>query len=107
MTRDEMEKLLKPDLIELAMQQQDTIDDLRARLVRTENSQVRVRDEQSHARVSRHKHRSSYDPIRKTKTRTALIIIAGVILTIFIVLYMNGYLYFLLYLIENLISKIL
>ena len=87
MTRDEMEKLLKPDLIELAMQQQDTIDDLRARLVRTENSQVRVKEERSHAQVSRHKHRGSYDTIRKTNTRTAGIMITGVILTIFIVLY--------------------
>jgi hypothetical protein len=97
MNRDELEKQLKPNLIDLVLQQQDTIEGLRTRIARLEGSQVRARDEHSHSRVSRRRFRRFYYQLKYTNYRNALFVILGIILTVMIVMAMNGYFWFLLY----------
>jgi hypothetical protein len=97
MTRDELEKQKKTDLIDLVLRQQAAIDDLQARLARLEISQVRMTNEKSHAPVSHHHRRKSFSRFKRTYLSKVLIIFLGIILTILIVMAMNGYLWVLIY----------
>jgi hypothetical protein len=105
-TRDELEKQKKTDLIDLVLQQQAVIDDLQARLARIEIAQVRMTSEKTHTHVSRHRRRKSFDRFKKTYMSKVLIIFLGIILTILIVMAMNGYLWILIYRLAALIINI-
>jgi hypothetical protein len=95
MNRDELENLIKTNLIDLVLQQQETIQLLRARIARLEGLHGRASYEKSHSRVSHHRFRRSFSQFRNKYFRVVLFVILGIILTLLIVLYMNGYFWFL------------
>lgn len=106
MTREELEKLLKPNLIDMVLLQQDTIKELRARIAQLEGLQARTRGEATQPRVSRRHRRRFFHLLRIKNFNKVLIIILGIFLTLVVVLAMNGYLWIILYRLVNFIINI-
>lgn len=94
MDRDEAEKLNKPELVNLVIQQQEAIDNLRGQLSNVAVAETGTID-RYHQHRSHHHHRPRRrnSILKKTWSRTILIITLGTILTVLIVLAMTGYLW--------------